>query len=62
MRRGDRRRHSKDNCVVTVCAVLAIALCKNFPQMFSGLRRSDRRERDGMGHVCILTNWPILLL
>ena len=37
-------------CIVTVCAVLAIALCKDFPQMFSCLRRSDRRERDGMGH------------
>jgi len=45
---GTRRTNC---CVVTVCAVLAIALCKNFPQMFSFLRRSDRRERDGMGHV-----------
>jgi len=53
MRPGDRRRHSKDNCCsVTVCVVLAMALCKNFPQMFSCLRPSDHRERDGMGHVC----------
>jgi len=51
---GDRRRHSMDNClVVTVCAGLGNALCKNFPPMFSCLRRSDRRERDGMGHVCV---------
>jgi len=43
---GDRRRHSKDICcAVTVCVhllVLSTALCKNFPQMFSCLRGSDR--------------------
>ena len=26
---------------------------KDFPQMFSCLRRSDRRERDSMGHLCM---------
>jgi len=51
---GDRGRHSKDNpCVVQLhCCHLAltIALWKN---LFSCLRRSDRRERNGgMGHVC----------
>jgi len=25
--------------------------------MFSCLRRSDRRESDGMGHVCIVEQW-----
>jgi len=44
---GDRRRHSKDNfCVVQLHCnlVLAIAVCKNFPQMFSCLRHSGRRK------------------
>jgi len=41
-------------CSYIACnLVLATALCKNFPQMFSCLRRSDRWERDGMGHVCM---------
>jgi len=40
------------NVTVTL-SVLAIALYyKNFPQMFSCLRRPDRRESD-MGHVCM---------
>jgi len=39
-------------------SVLAIALYKNFPQMFSCLRRSDRRE-SGMGHVvCNIIIYP----
>jgi len=44
---GDGRRHSKDNfCVMQLHCnlVLAIAMCKNFPQLFSCLRHSDRRE------------------
>jgi len=35
------RQHSKDNCCYTT--VLPIASWKNFPQMFSSIRLSDRR-------------------
>jgi len=38
-----------------LCCAVTFALHKNIPQkMFSCLRRSDRRESDGMGHVCIV--------
>jgi len=51
---------SRDNyCVVQLhCCnlVLAIAMCKIFPQMFSCLRHSDRHEPDVMGHVFIKVN------
>jgi len=36
-------------CIYIVCNLaLPIALREDIPQMFSCLRRSDRRERDGM--------------
>ena len=36
-------------CIYIVCNLaLPIALRENIPPMFSCLRRSDRRERDGM--------------
>ena len=40
-------------CVYAVTCILAIALCKNFPQMFLWLRRSDRRECDGRHGPCM---------
>jgi len=48
--------HSRETLqlVLLLCVqlpVLAIALCKNFSQMFSCLCHSDRRKREGMGHV-----------
>jgi len=54
-------------CVSVQLLVLATALCKNFPQMFSCVRRSDRRRCDAMSHMYysskrgLLANYRILM-
>ena len=55
---GDRRCHWKDNsCVVQLhCLYSQLRCIRTFRKMFSCLRRSDRRESDGMGHVVCSKN------
>jgi len=61
---GDRRYHWKDNSCVVHCLYSQLHCIRTFRKMFVCLRRSDRCESDGMGHVCmyVCTNevWPPL--
>ena len=48
---GYRRCHWKDNSCVVHCLYSKLRGIRTFRKMFSCLRRSDRRDSDGMGHV-----------
>ena len=54
---GDRRCHWKNNSCVVHCLYSQLRCIRTFRKMFSCLRRSDRRESDGMGHVCKQFQW-----
>ena len=50
---GDRRCHWKNKSCVVHCLYSQMRCIRTFRKMFSCLRRSDRRESDGMGHEFI---------